>query len=68
MKMECRVARLPTGAGNPSAEVKSGVTYSPANYAHAYVKRFQANWLSFQNPSADGEHSLSVSAVTGRGP
>jgi hypothetical protein len=67
-KKECRVARLPTGAGNPSAEVKSGITYSPANYAYAYVKRFQANWLSFRNPSADGEHSLSVSAVTGRGP
>ncbi len=67
IKKECRTARLPTGAGNPSAEVKSGITYTPANYAHAYVKRFQANWLSYTEPSAAEPHALSVSAVSAPG-
>jgi hypothetical protein len=65
-KQECKAARLPTGAGNPSAEVKSGVTFSPAAYAHSYMQRFQANWLTFTAP-ATGDVPLSVSAVTGTG-
>jgi hypothetical protein len=62
-KLECLPARLPTGAGNPSAEVKSGIVYSPANYAYAYRKRFQANWTAYLDPSALEEHVRNVSVV-----
>jgi hypothetical protein len=65
-KKDCRPARLPTGAGNPSAEVKAGITYSPANYAHASVKRFQANWSAYQEGPSDGDAQPGVSAVAER--
>ncbi|HEX7928588.1 MAG TPA: DUF1615 family protein, partial [bacterium] len=50
-KNPCTPARLPSGAGNPSAEVKSGITYTPANYAYAYRKRFQSNWINYLDPT-----------------
>lgn len=65
-KKNCRPARLPAGAGNPSAEVKAGITYSPANYAHAYVKRFQANWISYQEGPTDGDARQNVSTLAER--
>jgi hypothetical protein len=43
----CELARLPVGAENPVAQVKLGRTYSPANYARAYVRRWQANGARF---------------------
>jgi hypothetical protein len=39
----CEVARLPAGAGNETARVKLGRSYSPENYARAFLARFRAN-------------------------
>jgi hypothetical protein len=59
-KQECKPARLPKGAANPSAEIKSGQALTPANYAHAYLKRFQGNWLVYQGhaPLADPDAAV----------
>ncbi|MFQ5899294.1 MAG: DUF1615 family protein [Candidatus Methylomirabilia bacterium] len=39
----CLLARLPSGANNVTARIKLGRSYTPANYARAYLNRFRVN-------------------------
>ncbi|MCZ6532323.1 MAG: DUF1615 family protein [SAR324 cluster bacterium] len=39
----CAVARLPAGAGNETARIKTGRSYSPERYARAFLARFRKN-------------------------
>jgi hypothetical protein len=39
----CRTARMPTGAGNETARLKTGRSYTPENYARAFMRRFDVN-------------------------
>ncbi len=39
----CRLARLPAGAGNETARIKMGRSYSPENYVRAFQARFRKN-------------------------
>jgi hypothetical protein len=43
----CAVATVPSGAVNAAAEVKLGRAYTPANYASAYVGRWEENRRRF---------------------
>ena len=47
-KKQCQVARLPGGAGNEAARIKHGRSYTPANYARAFLQRYHLNYVALQ--------------------
>ena len=51
-KQACPAARIPTGAGNPKADLKLGRTYTPENYARGLFARYQRNRVQYEGVEA----------------
>ena len=51
-KQACPAARIPTGAGNPKADLKLGRTYPPENYARGLFARYQRNRAQYEGVEA----------------
>ena len=46
---DCPLARIPSGASNPKADLKLGRAYTPDNYARGIIGKYKRNRAAFDN-------------------